>query len=347
MKERKKNDKRITGYILLFMLAVFIDIPVKAQYETKIALISGAPNSQIKAALEKNGGLLLTELNNAQGAGRKLSLKGINMDGDAVKSLTTMWEICPFRCDELEIIERCLDTNSGGFQIRNIPVIMEPRKGKRFDSEKYQEIVLNFDADGKIADLCFALSNNQYKIIMNGGGPKVTDFRERAMVVDFVEQFRAAYNRKDINYLHDIYSDDALIITGKVTGKVKNREAASIQVKNQDNVTYISQTKQQYLSRLDSVFKKNARINLKFDSINVNKHNTKKVYGVTLVQHWNSSTYNDVGYLFLLWDFSDPEKPAIHVRTWQPYKETRKEDVFNTIDFDVDRIKDEDQLINK
>ncbi|MDR3268184.1 MAG: nuclear transport factor 2 family protein [Tannerella sp.] len=343
MKKKKMNDKRITGYILLFMLAVCISIPAKAQYETVVNLIDGAPNNQIKAALEKNGGLLLTELNNAQGAGRKLSLGEINMDGNAVTSLNTMWEICPFRCDELEIVERCLKTHSGGFQIRNIPVIMEPRKGERFDNDKYQEIVLNFDASGKIIGLCIALSNTMYVQLMNGGGPEVTDFRERAMVVDFVEQFRTAYNRKDIKYLQDIYSDDALIITGKVE-RVAAANKDNIQFKNQGNVTYTSQTKKEYLERLANVFKNNDRINVVFENIKINKHSKKKVYGVKLVQHWNSGSYSDVGYLFLLWDFSDENKPMIHVRTWQPYKETRKEDVFDISDFDTSKIKDENQL---
>jgi hypothetical protein len=324
------------------MLAVCISIPSNAQYETSIKLKDGAPNSQIKATLEKNGGLLLTELNNAQGAGRELSLGGINMDGNAVTSLHTMWKICPFRCDELEFEDYCLKTHSGGFQIRNIPVIMEPRKGERFDSDKYQEIVLNFDASGKITGVCFALSNIQYKQLMNGGGPEVTDFRERAMVVDFVEQFRTAYNRKDIGFLQDIYSDDALIITGKVERAPSTTD--NVQVKNQDKVTYISQTKKEYLSRLANVFKNNDRINVVFENIKINKHNKKKVYGVKLVQHWNSGTYNDKGYLFLLWDFTDSIKPMIHVRAWQPFKETRKEDVFDTSDFDTSKIKDEDQL---
>ena len=106
--------------------------------------------------MEQNGTKLLTELNNAQGENRNLSLAGININNQAAESLMIMWEVCPFRCDEVEIVERCLHIgNNQGLQVRNIPVIMEPRAGERFDEDQYQEIVLNFDNSGQITNLCF------------------------------------------------------------------------------------------------------------------------------------------------------------------------------------------------
>ena len=44
------------------------------------------------------------------------------------------------------------------------------------------------------------------------------------------------------------------------------------------------------------------------------------IFGVTLKQHWNSSNYSDVGYLFLMINFEDEMNPSIQVRTWQPDK---------------------------
>jgi len=54
---------------------------------------------------------------------------------------------------------------------------------------------------------------------------------------------------------------------------------------------------------------------------------------VTLHQTWQSSHYCDEGWLFLLWDFSVPEQPQIHVRTWQPYPLSESGDVFTLNDF--------------
>jgi len=326
MNINKKQNNRfgLTLLIVLFASCTF----AQAQYRTEVTLTGmDTKNPVIKSNMELNGTLLLTELNNAQGEKRSLNLNHINISRDAASELHTMWEVCPFRCDELDIIERGLNTVSG-FQIRNIPVIMEPREGETFDEGKYQEVVLNFDRNGRISGLCFALSKTQYTQIMRSD-LEVTDLRRRSMVIDFVEQFRTAYNLRDMNFLQDIFSDDALIITGKVINR-----APSDGHYWGPKIEYTSQTKKQYLSRLATVFRNNARINVIFDDVKVNKHRTDpNIYGVKLVQYWNSSNYSDKGYLFLLWDFEDEDRPKIHVRTWQPYDDTPKEEVFDLGDF--------------
>jgi hypothetical protein len=330
MRKKSMLNRIIFGYVTGILISCAAQT-VCAQYTTTVSIISGAPGQQITGKLEKNSGALLTELNNAQGEGRNLSLGKIEMDKNAASSLMTMWEICPFRCDELEIAERCLKTSSGGYQVRNIPVIMEPRKGERFEEDKYQEIVLNFDATGRVTDLCFALKKTQYEQIMRTG-LEVTDLRRRAMVIEFVEQFRTAYNRKDIKYLEDIFSDDALIITGKVIQR-KSVEGAGFGPNT--DVEYDVTDKKTYLNKLSGVFQRNDRINVLFEDIKVSSRGGKQsnIYGVKLVQHWNTSSYSDKGYLFLVWDFKDENKPVIHVRTWQPFENTPKEKVFELSNF--------------
>jgi hypothetical protein len=44
------------------------------------------------------------------------------------------------------------------------------------------------------------------------------------------------------------------------------------------------------------------------------------ILGVRLLQEYQSTTYGDVGYLFLMADLRDTKRPAIHVRAWQPGK---------------------------
>jgi len=73
------------------------------------------------------------------------------------------------------------------------------------------------------------------------------------------------------------------------------------------------------------------------------EHPTKKgIYGVTVLQKWNSSRYSDEGYVFMMWDFRNPKKPQIHVRTWQPKyldeatgKKLDPNDVFTLGSFDL------------
>ena len=73
-----------------------------------------------------------------------------------------------------------------------------------------------------------------------------------------------------------------------------------------------------------------------FDEVEVAMHPVDvNYYGVTLKQSWNSDGYSDEGHLFLLWDFSNPDMPQIHVRTWQPEEWIKKtgEKVFSMDDF--------------
>lgn len=315
------------------LAGLFCLVGAQAQYETTLEVVA-APSAAVKAAMERNGSLLLTELNNAQGENRSLSLEGIDITEQAAESLMIMWEVCPFRCDELDIYERCLHLgNNQALQVRNIPVIMEPRAGERFEEDEYQEIVLNFDNSGKIINLCFALNQTIYTQVMRSN-LEVTDLRRRSLVLDFVEQFRTAYNRKDMAFLEDIFSDDALIITGTVRKRVNNDGVGFV-----SGVTYKVQDKKTYLSNLSNVFRSNNRINVVFEDVKVMKHRQKDyIYGVKLVQHWNADRYSDKGYLFLLWDFKDESNPKIHVRTWQPYDATPKNEVFGLQSFNTSKL---------
>lgn len=203
--------------------------------------------------------------------------------------------------------------------------------------DKYQEAVIGFDRNGMITDFHLALATNLYTKVLKSN-QAVSDFRYRQMILDYVEQFRTAYNTKDINFLNQIFSDDALIITGKVVKAVPtdmNKFMAD------PKVIYTKQTKKEYLTNLTSIFKTNKRINVIFDDINVIRHPAKpNFYGVTLKQGYTSDRYSDVGYLFLLWDFTNEDAPKIHVRTWQPemldqYTKLPEEEIFQVEDFDI------------
>ena len=101
-------------------------------------------------------------------------------------------------------------------------------------------------------------------------------------------------------------------------------------------VKYKVQSKEEYITNLSRVFRNNSKINVKFDHISVMMHGAKpNIYGVTLHQTWQSGTYHDEGWLFLLWDFNDPEHPKIHVRTWQPEQIASKDGVFTLDDFQI------------
>ena len=94
---------------------------------------------------------------------------------------------------------------------------------------------------------------------------------------------------------------------------------------------------------LAKAFKANSYIKVTFENVTIVEHPTiAGIYGVTVRQKWNSSRYSDEGFVFMIWDFRNPDEPQIHVRTWQPeYVDKEKgqrlnpNDVFTLGDFDL------------
>lgn len=95
---------------------------------------------------------------------------------------------------------------------------------------------------------------------------------------------------------------------------------------------YKEYSKKEYLGNLKKAFDRNGYVNVSFDDFEVVRHwSNPNFYGVTLKQVWRSSTYSDTGILFLIWDFTNEDKPKIHVRVWQHMEQKR----FEMGDFDI------------
>ena len=81
-------------------------------------------------------------------------------------------------------------------------------------------------------------------------------------------------------------------------------------------------TKDQYLRNLQQCFAANEFINIRFANNDVRKMNSGgELYAIQIAQDYYSTNYADRGYLFLMVDINNPDKPIIKVRTWQPDKD--------------------------
>ena len=142
------------------------------------------------------------------------------------------------------------------------------------------------------------------------------DAGNRRLILNYVEHFRTSYLTKDIDFLEQLFSENALIVVGTVVNSVYQSEVNYLP---KEQVVYNVKSKREYLNRLREVFKANKRIDVGFSGFKIMCHPTKEgIYGVSLRQQYQSDRYSDDGYLFLLWDFQDRMAPKIHVRTWQP-----------------------------
>ena len=149
------------------------------------------------------------------------------------------------------------------------------------------------------------------------GKLEVKDADNRRMILNYCEHLRTSYNTKDIDFLRQVFSDQALIIVGNVVRAAGKQGATGIE--GDEKVTFSLKTKKEYLERLEMVFAANKKIDVKFTDFRIMRHPTMEgIYGVSMKQKYTSDRYSDEGYLFILWDFRDKSMPLIHVRTWQP-----------------------------
>ncbi len=311
--------------LTLAALAAFASLRAE-EVKVRLSFDEGA-RPAVASVMQENLGAVLTEINNANQQNRDLDIRGLKLTEFAKNSLLMLWANIHFYCDDTFLTERCWNLANGTYLVRQVPLIINPTGPDKFGGGTYQEAIVEFDASGVISDIRFGLGSTVGES-MESGGDEV-DVERRQIILKWVERVRTAYNTKDLAFLRMIYSDDALIITGN-----------TVRTKEGTRTSYTVQDKATYMRSLERVFARNAWINIKFSEIGATDDTSidirpvtrasynPNIYGVRLRQEWHSSTYSDIGYLFLLWDFTNENEPVIHVRTWQPER-TPTDEVFD------------------
>jgi hypothetical protein len=197
---------------------------------------------------------------------------------------------------------------------------------KTNNKEFVEKVIFQFDDNMKIENLSFELSSTALNDIAS---KEVWSEYDRITLINFLENYKTAYALKRIDYISQIFADDALIITGTV---VKVKPIKDNYYKN-EIIKYNRQSKKGYIRKLKYLFKSKEFVNIKFEKSKIRKAGKGgDIYGVQIKQNYVSSNYGDEGYLFLMIDMNNPEKPIIHVRTWQPTIE-KEEHIYGLSDF--------------
>lgn len=184
-----------------------------------VVISDGIANEAVKSKMERTMSALLTESNEAQAAKRSLNFSSMGIPVNVQESVSMLWENCPFQCADEEIVEKCIETGLG-YQVRNIPLMMRPNDSS-FNEDEYQEAVFSFDRNGNLESFYLTLDMNLYMNVIKSN-KSVSDLHRRQLILDYVEHFRTSYNQKDIKFLTQVFSDDALIITGRVIKQSKD-----------------------------------------------------------------------------------------------------------------------------
>ena len=183
------------------------------------------------------------------------------------------------------------------------------------NNKSFVEDLVFYIKDGKIDGINFGLEQNALDDIMRHS---MWEPQSRQVLVNFLENYKTAYALERLDYLDAVFSEDALIIIGN---KIPEHKAADVVALNQERYEKCRMTKSQYIERLRKVFAKQEYVNIQFEDATVKKTNRdSERYQIIIKQHYYSTTYADKGYLFLLADISNPEKPVIHVRVWDEDK---------------------------
>lgn len=220
---------------------------------------------------------------------------------------------------------------SGGDTLASVPVRVTAEKelaSSRVETTRFDDI----DPRALIANHPFRAEAMK---VLNGRLEE-NDSVSRHKILSYCEHLRTSYTTRDIDFICQVFSDNALIIVGHV---VKTGNSDSAAMSSSSKVSYTLRTKKAYLERLAEIFGSGKEIDVRFSDFKIMRHPTVKgIYGVTLRQEYSCGSYSDDGYLFLLWDFRNMSMPLIHVRTWQPSlsPENADDEIIGISDFNLE-----------
>lgn len=193
---------------------------------------------------------------------------------------------------------------------RSVPMNFTFSGNRKFS----EEVVFTFNTEGLIDNISFGLGKVAQDNLMGNVSSSFTPDKSQ-ILVNFLECFKTAYALKRIDYLKQLFDDDAIIITGKVLQKFTG--STELGYRSNKYVQLTKQDKATYLKNLQKSFASKEFINIKFANNRIRHTKVDGIYAIQIKQDYFSSNYGDTGYLFLIIDIRNPKEPIIHVRAWQ------------------------------
>jgi len=327
-------NKLKQSLIFLLFYTFLVSNSANAQIKPTV-VITGGSDESFTQKLSKNLSTILLEANRiCKGTGEIAEVKSYFTDigfNDFEDILNTNKPYTLRKNYNLNLNEI---VGKGLFEVRDIKVRINVEDGD-INPNKY--LVFTFNREGLVVNVRFSLPKHNYLEIIDDGAT-LKDTEQRKIIVEFLENFGSAYSKKDVEFLENVFSNDALIIVGSVTYRKPefNDMAKTANIYPKKIVSYRQYNKFDYINKLRTyVFPSNKYINIKFDDIQINKHRKmENVFGIKLKQHWKAEKYEDEGFLFLTIYFWEEINPMILVRVWQDVDFTGDFDV-SIYDFDI------------
>lgn len=310
------NDFYKKSLCPVFIFLMVLQVSMLHGQDSVQVYISDFSQNELRQKMEANASDFLSELNRAWDSNEQPVPIDNWLSDSFHDDLRRMWQTAPFYVPEDVIIQPILQQRDGFYEMRNIPLYFLIKSDTDDEREEvYEEGVIRFSPSGLIMDFRIGLPMHRYQSLIQQSKDTV-DGENREMILSFIEAFRTSYNQKDIDFIESVFSEEALIIVGRVV------EATGQESVFEQQVQYLQFNKKDYIERLRTIFNANSWIKVTFEDIRIDRHpRHHHMYGVYLTQDYSSSIYSDTGYLFLLIDFRNQEEPLIHVRTWESKSE--------------------------
>ena len=198
---------------------------------------------------------------------------------------------------------------------RSVPMEFSFKGNNKF----IENVVFTLTKEGLIDNISFGLSFKAEKDLYDNMKEKSYE-TARAAINNFLENYKTAYALGRFDYLNMIFSDNALIVTGKEVYRMVGNDEVGYH--SEKMVVKTHQSKQQYLTNLKRAFDSKEFVNIQFVNNYIQPSrrsidNGRHVYGIQIRQDYFSNNYKDQGYLFLRVDVTEPDKPIVSVRVWQ------------------------------
>ena len=311
--------------LIICMLCMVLPFAVFAQNGVSFEIRDGIGDGPLKAKIESETTKLLTMLNTAYSKNKSsLKFENISIDQDTRISLLQIWKhyhIKLFQWDDEEIPyirESLIKTSKKEYQVRNIRMIFYDVNNKKEDN---REICINYDLQGNIVGFYVTLFKHRYTT-MKQDAVAVESEMYKTLIKGWMDRLATAYYEKDASFFEAVLSEDALIITGR---RIIERVKSDVKAKENSRFEYSIQKKKQFIENLRKVFKKNQYVNVTFkDELIRRSQSDPHIYMVDCTQEFRSSGYDDDGHLFLIWDFTNEDRPIIRVRVWQALDDKKK-----------------------
>jgi hypothetical protein len=210
---------------------------------------------------------------------------------------------------------KCVELN-GYVEVRSVPMRFSFPNNKR---SFVDDLVFVLNDNMLVSNVRFAISEKAINDIVSKSDRFGSNF-EKYFLIGFMERYKTAYALEDISFIQNVFAENALIIVGEVIAEPKKSDTFYRGL-DEYQVEYQRYTKNEYVNHLKEIFDANEFVNIQFEDNEVRKVNGEDmIYGIQIKQNYYSSRYSDQGYLFLMIDLNNIDKPTIYVRTWQPDK---------------------------